>query len=288
MPNYSEAVIVNVYGGGGSVGVLGSTDVGTGVEGASTTGTAVQGVSGTGPGVLGYTNNGERGILGCTDPVFGQHAGVYGESDQQGVLGHATSDTGTGVFGNSSGGGFGVRGETNTGTAVQGQSFGPTGMAGRFLGNVSVSGTLSVDQDIILYGADCAEQFEVAAQQHAEPGTVLVICTEGALGESESPYDRRVAGVVSGGGKYRPGIILDGEAMADNSHARVALIGKVYCKVDADHQPIEVGDLLTTSSTPGHAMRVTDPSRAVGAVLGKALHPMPTGKGMIPILVALQ
>jgi hypothetical protein len=68
----------------------------------------------------------------------------------------------------------------------------------------------------------------------------------------------------------------------------VALVGKVYCKVDAQYASIEVGDLLTTSPTRGHAMKVTDPFKAFGSVIGKALHPLETGQGMIPILIALQ
>ena len=54
------------------------------------------------------------------------------------------------------------------------------------------------------------------------------------------------------------------------------------------HSGLEIGDLLTTSDTPGHAMRVGDPSRAFGAVIGKALAPLAAGRGMVPILVALQ
>ena len=59
------------------------------------------------------------------------------------------------------------------------------------------------------------------------------------------------------------------------------------CKVDADVVPIEVGDLLTTSSTPGHAQKVLDRSRAVGALAGKALKAVEKGKATIPILVLL-
>jgi hypothetical protein len=68
----------------------------------------------------------------------------------------------------------------------------------------------------------------------------------------------------------------------------VALMGKVYCKADAQYAPIEVGDLLTTSPTLGHAMKADDPVRAFGAVIGKAMRPVKRGKNMIPILVALQ
>jgi hypothetical protein len=68
----------------------------------------------------------------------------------------------------------------------------------------------------------------------------------------------------------------------------IALVGKVFCKVDADHSPVEIGDLLTTSPTLGHAMKVCDPIKAFGAVIGKALRPLRGGQGLIPILVALQ
>jgi hypothetical protein len=120
-----------------------------------------------------------------------------------------------------------------------------------------------------------------------EPGTVLVIGDEGGLCESRSAYDRRVAGVVSGGGTYRPGIILDKQRDLPD-RMPIALVGKVFCKIDADCGAVEVGDLLTTSDTPGHAMKVADPGRAFGAVIGKALARLPRGRGLIPILVTLQ
>lgn len=61
-----------------------------------------------------------------------------------------------------------------------------------------------------------------------------------------------------------------------------------HCKVDAAHGAIEVGDLLTTSTTPGHAMKVTEPERAVGAIIAKALAPVARGKKKIPVIVLLQ
>jgi hypothetical protein len=68
----------------------------------------------------------------------------------------------------------------------------------------------------------------------------------------------------------------------------LALVGKVYCKVDADPAPIAIGDLLTTSTRPGHGMKAANSDLAFGAVIGKALRPLRSGQGMIPILVALQ
>jgi hypothetical protein len=119
-----------------------------------------------------------------------------------------------------------------------------------------------------------------------EPGTVMVIGHEGRLRQSEAAYDTRVAGVLSGAGEYRPGIVLDKQRSAGN-RLPVALTGKVFCKVDARYASVEVGDLLTTSPTTGHAMKAGDPGKAFGAVIGKALRPLPDGQGLIPILIAL-
>ena len=120
-----------------------------------------------------------------------------------------------------------------------------------------------------------------------EPGDVMVIGDDGRLLLSSSAYDRRVAGIISGAGDLRPGIVLDQRA-TDRLRQPVALVGKVYCKVDTTNGPIRVGDLLTSSNTPGHAMRADDPMRAFGAVIGKALGNLETGQGMVPVLVSLQ
>jgi hypothetical protein len=67
----------------------------------------------------------------------------------------------------------------------------------------------------------------------------------------------------------------------------VTLGAFAHCKVDADVAPITAGDLLTTSSTKGHAQKVLDPGKAVGAIIGKALGSLHNGKGKIPVLVLL-
>lgn len=154
-------------------------------------------------------------------------------------------------------------------------------------GDVIMNGNLTVAKDIILSGADCAEQFDVASGECSAPGTVMVVNAEGALEACQTAYDTKVAGVISGAGDYRPGIVMDQRQTAGNRQP-IALVGKVFCKVDADYAPVAVGDLLTTSDTPGHAMRAADPLKAFGAVIGKALRPLPAGQGLIPILIALQ
>jgi hypothetical protein len=148
-------------------------------------------------------------------------------------------------------------------------------------GNVEVAG------DIRLSNADCAEDFDVAAAEDIEPGTVVVIDEEGAVKRSQQAYDKRVAGVVSGAGGLKPGIILNKQE-SNEGRRPVALMGKVYCKVDARHSPIEVGDLLTTSSTPGYAMKADDPLKASGATMGKTLQRLAGRLDLVPILVSLQ
>ena len=152
---------------------------------------------------------------------------------------------------------------------------------------LEVNGNILATGDIRLTNADCAEDFDICETEQIEPGTVMVLGEEGKLEQSQKAYDKRVAGVISGAGDYKPGIVLD-KQQSSNIRKPIALLGKVYCKVDAGHGAIEIGDLLTTSPTPGHAMKAEDPLKAFGTVIGKALRPLAEGQGLIPILIALQ
>ena len=78
------------------------------------------------------------------------------------------------------------------------------------------------------------------------------------------------------------------EGSAANGTVPVALTGRVYAWADASYAAIEPGDLLTTSDTPGHAMRVSDYTRAQGAIIGKAMSKLSEGKGLVLVLVTLQ
>lgn len=250
------------------------------------------------------------GLLGRRDKIFKQNVGVYGQSNQQGVFGHSTADSGTGVFGSCAGSGIGVRGNSTVGIAVQGEcfdsgiavegkSFGKGiaihgiasslagSLAGSFIGNVKVNGNIDCTGDITLINEDCAEDFYIVNSETVEPGTVMVIESNEVLRQSSCAYDKRVAGVISGAGKYKPALIL-GKKQSSENRMPIALMGKVYCKVDAQYGEIEVGDLLTSSPTAGYAMKASDPRQSFGAVLGKALSPLREGQAMIPILVSLQ
>ncbi len=66
------------------------------------------------------------------------------------------------------------------------------------------------------------------------------------------------------------------------------MTGRVYVQADATFGAIKPGDMLTTSETPGHAMKVTDHARAQGAILGKAMSGLKEGTGTVLVLVTLQ
>ena len=57
--------------------------------------------------------------------------------------------------------------------------------------------------------------------------------------KSRIAYDKRVVGVIAGAGGYKPGIILDRKETSAR-RMPIALLGKVYCKVDAEYAAIEV------------------------------------------------
>lgn len=137
-------------------------------------------------------------------------------------------------------------------------------------------------------GSDVAEPFPLA-EPEIPKGSVVVIDEEhpGQLKLSTQPYDTRVAGIVSGANGVRPGLSLRQEGVLEGGQ-NVALSGRVYVRADATRQPIKPGDLLTTAGTPGHAMKVTDPTRAQGAILGKAMTPLREGRGLVLVLVTLQ
>lgn len=107
----------------------------------------------------------------------------------------------------------------------------------------------------------------------------------GELTTSTRAYDKRVAGIVSGADGIEPGIRLTAiEATGDN----VALSGRVYALADARTGSISPGDLLTTSNTPGYCMRVKDYSKSQGAVIGKAMSGLRSGRGKVLVLVTHQ
>jgi hypothetical protein len=135
--------------------------------------------------------------------------------------------------------------------------------------------------------ADFAELMSSEADAASyEAGDVLVISAEldRSVALSSEPYSSMVVGIYS----EEPGFVGSTQPMEDqgDDEIAVAVVGIVPCKVSAENGSIRRGDLLVTSSMPGHAMRADSP--APGTILGKALEPLEAGTGVIEVLVTLQ
>lgn len=155
---------------------------------------------------------------------------------------------------------------------------------------LDVAGTARTGVLQITGGSDLAEPFDVSGAEAVQPGMVVAIDPEqpGRLRLTDKAYDRTVAGIVSGANGIKPGLTMKQEGTVADGSLPVSLTGRVYCWADASYGPIEPGDLLTTSNTPGHAMKVKDHKKAQGAIIGKAMSALKQGKGLVLVLVALQ
>jgi hypothetical protein len=175
-------------------------------------------------------------------------------------------------------------------TSINGSTIYPALQVNGFSSNapaMRVVGTASVDV-LEITGADLAEKFPVS--EEIKPGMVMEIDPDhaGKLRLSRGAYNRRVAGVASGAGDIPTGAIL-GNLPGHEAAPPVALSGRVWVYCDASETAVELGDLLTTSTTPGHAMAVRDFTRSPGATLGKAMTSLAKGEtGLVLVLVNLQ
>src|SRR6202021_693477 len=108
--------------------------------------------------------------------------------------------------------------------------------------------------------------------QKVSEGAVVVIDEDhpGHLKLTDRPYDTPVGGGVRGANGINPGLQMQQRGLVGGGK-NVALTGRVYVQADTSNGAIKPGDMLTTSSTPGRAMKVTDHARAQGAILGKAM-----------------
>ena len=140
-------------------------------------------------------------------------------------------------------------------------------------------------------GSDFSEMFDVRSETKIEPGMLVVIDEKnpGSLVPSSQVNDCRVAGIISGAGGVKTGMTMGQKGSIADGKYPVALTGRVYCFADASNSAIKPGDMLTTSSTIGHAMKVEDRVSAIGAIIGKAMTGLKQGeKGLVLVLVNLQ
>jgi len=156
-------------------------------------------------------------------------------------------------------------------------------------GDAWVNGTTHTGVLEIHGGADIAEPFAISWSRKLQRGATVIIDAEnpGHLTISSQPYDRRVAGIVSGAGGINSGLTLSQQGVIDEGQ-NIALSGRVYVLATASNGAIKPGDLLTTSSIPGHAMKATDRKRSHGAIIGKAMECLEEGEGLVLVLVTLQ
>jgi hypothetical protein len=264
---------------------------------------------GTGAAITGQTTSG----IGVQGSSFGSNSfGVYGTSadgigvgaasDYVAVYGAGTMDESIGVSGDGGAHGSGVSGFSYAGRGVNGSTH-----SGSALSALTVDGNLLLGQaeghpNVNVFrvdatgrafanggyqagGADVAEF--IASSDEPAPGDVVEIDRnmDGRFRKSRTPNSTAVAGVIS----TLPGMSVGATRPADaeNAGPQLALVGRVPVNATAENGPIRRGDLLTSSSTPGYAMRA--PLRpAPGTIIGKALSPLGEGKGRIQMLVMLR
>ena len=121
--------------------------------------------------------------------------------------------------------------------------------------------------------ADLAEFYE--GDQEYEPGTVLVFGGDKEVTTTTQINDTRSAGVVT----TNPAYVMNNEQTGIK--VCIALAGRVPVKVVGR---VKKGDMLTTSATPGYAVKALNPT--LGAVIGKALEDKDYGEaGVIQVAV---
>lgn len=229
---------------------------------------------------IGTTNPTSRfDVIGSTgDAIHATHVGS--------ALTAAVSGTSFTVDGN------GIIGRADIGNGA----YGVWGQAANGIGGFFTGGTYALVADgrakvglLEIAGADVAEKF-LSSDENIEPGTVMEIDPEnpGKLRVARDAYSTRVAGVVSGAGDIPVGAVL-GNLPGNEDAPPIALSGRVWVRCDASKAPIAPGDLLTSSNTPGHAMKAVDRERSYGAVIGKAMTSLAQGeRGLVLVLVNLQ
>jgi hypothetical protein len=276
----------------GVTGVADSPD-GRGLYGYSASGTGVYGYSHTGTGV--YGNNRDDGF------------GVYGTSGagntSGGVQGVANNVNAAGVRADNYAGGTALYATGNapapadhsvpTLFLIQLDADGDfvVGADNHWGGNrkwrVNYAGKGFFNGGTQAGGADFAEQIAVGGEEaDYEPGDVLVISAKAdrMVDLSTESYSTAVIGVYS----TQPAVLAGApDTVEPLGGIPVAILGIVPCKVSAENGPVQRGDLLVSSATPGHAMRA-GANPLPGAVLGKALQPLSNGTGIILVLVTLQ
>ncbi len=245
---------------------------------------------------------GIAGVAGIVSEKPGHTYGVLGHSSHVGIRGQST--------GNENGGGSGVMGLSRFGAggvfvsehdySLVADGFGKIQDYDSTAGLVGNGNALLVRGESLFRGSiklehekdgedfpgNIVEYFEADETEFISPGDLLVISPggESILSRSREEYSRRVIGVVAG----NPLVAMNNSGTEEKIYP-VALAGRALCKVDARNKPVNPGDLIVTSSTPGCGMPGTiDSFDKIGTVIGKALDGLEDGIGTIPVFIMHQ
>lgn len=244
----------------------------------------------TGVTIDGDNGTNQGGIIAVRDSVSGTRIQLDGESAGTGGEISVFDNDGTetveilGAEDSTTGGQILLRNSAGV-TTIQ--------LDAEFVSGATNDGRIVTQELQITGGSDLSEHFDIldrSTGKPAEPGSVVCIDPKnpGKLVVSEAAYDRTVAGVISGAGGVKSGLMMAQRNSLADGQLPVALTGRVYCRCDASNGAIQPGDLLTSSPTSGHAMKVTDHTKAQGAILGKAMTSLESGRGLVLVLVTLQ
>ena len=254
---------------------------------------AENGINGGGYAAV-YSGDGGAATISAANSQGGTFS-VYEEDGTLTTIIHNVSDAGVVSVRNSSGVETGYLWGRNSAGQTGGQ-IGLKNSAGSQTITLNASdangdGRITTQVLQITGGSDLSENFDVNAEKdELQSGMIVSIDSKnpGELVLAREAYDAKVAGILSGAGGVKPGMLMGQKGTkADGKHP-VALTGRVYCHVDASHGAIEPGDMITTSTTPGHGMKATNRDRAFGSIIGKAMTGLAEGKGLVLVLVNLQ
>ncbi len=283
------------YGAGNSLGVYAESQDNAGAVGRSTNGNGVEGYSTNGYGVFAHSDN--------DDSIFVDGAGANGvrvaSAGDHGVYVDSAGWMGVGVW-SASVAGMWVHSANQDGILVDTAGWDGVHVTGPVGGSYYGAGMMGAEDFTVLNTGEVRSKvgFSTPSSGFAqilpitgivadyEAGDVIVMGDTGemrvALAEVQS--SPTVIGVYANSAGF-----LGGQSVVTNEAASgiaVTIMGIVPVKVSAENGSIQPGDLLVTSSTPGHAMRADNPKP--GTILGKALEPLDEGTGIILVLLLLQ
>ena len=160
--------------------------------------------------------------------------------------------------------------------------------------NRSGDSRLTTDEIQLNGGSDFAEAFDITTTPEdlvPEPGMLVSIDPEspGGLQLTSDAFDYKVAGVISGANGIKPGLYMGQKGTIADGEYPIALAGRVYVRTTLEGGEIKPGDILTSSSKRGFAMKANRrDDRTRGAIIGKALTNRDPKNGYVLVLVGLQ